>query len=107
MSVSTTAQPIAAPTIPARRVSPKRRNQRRTATIAIAQVAVVLFFLIPIIWMYVASFRPDGDIQSGRFWPHAWTLSNYRQLFSEPTLGRGFVNSVVVSGMSAAVATTA
>jgi ABC-type glycerol-3-phosphate transport system permease component len=107
MSVSTTAPPIAASTIPARRVSAKRRSHRRTARIAVAQVAVVLVFLIPIIWMYVASFRSDGDIQSGRFWPHAWTLSNYRQLLSEPTLGRGFVNSVVVSGTSAAIATTA
>jgi ABC-type glycerol-3-phosphate transport system permease component len=78
MSVSTTAPPIVAPTIPARRVSSRRRSHRRTARIAIAQVGVVLVFLIPIVWMYVASFRPDGDIQSGRFWPHAWTLSNYR-----------------------------
>ncbi|HEY3088886.1 MAG TPA: carbohydrate ABC transporter permease [Jatrophihabitantaceae bacterium] len=106
MTVSTSAPPGAARTS-ARRLHSTRRSRRRTAAIAIAQVAVVLAFLIPIIWMYVASFRPDGDIQTGRLWPHAWTLRNYRQLLSEPTLARGFVNSVVVSSTSAAIATSA
>jgi ABC-type glycerol-3-phosphate transport system permease component len=107
VSLSTSAPPRTAPIATAPRKRSNRHETRRTALIAIAQIAVVCVFLIPIIWMYVASFRPDIDIQTGRLWPQAWTLDNYRQLFAEPTLARGFVNSVVVAVTSAAISTTA
>jgi ABC-type glycerol-3-phosphate transport system permease component len=82
-------------------------RQPRILGIALLQLSVAFLFLIPIIWMYVAAFRPDADIGTGRLFPHALTLVNFRHLFADPTVVRGFVNSLIVASVSAAVSTTA
>jgi ABC-type glycerol-3-phosphate transport system permease component len=82
-------------------------NHRRALGIAAAQLAVTFVLLIPIIWMYVAAFRPDSDIGSGRLIPHTLTLENFRKLFSDATVIHGFVNSLIVASLSALVSTSA
>jgi ABC-type glycerol-3-phosphate transport system permease component len=57
--------------------------------------------------MYVAAFRPDADIDTGRLFPHALTLTNFRNLFHGPSVVHGFFNSLIVASVSAAVSTAA
>jgi ABC-type glycerol-3-phosphate transport system permease component len=83
------------------------RVEPRVIGFAFIQLAVAFVFLIPIIWMYVAAFRPDSDIGTGRFLPHALTLVNFRHLFANPSVVHGFFNSLIVASVSAAVSTTA
>jgi ABC-type glycerol-3-phosphate transport system permease component len=75
--------------------------------IAAAQLAVTFVLLIPIIWMYVAAFRPDSDIGTGRLIPHSLTLANFRKLFADATVVHGFFNSLIVASLSAVVSTAA
>jgi ABC-type glycerol-3-phosphate transport system permease component len=85
----------------------RRVPEPRVLGLALVQLAVALVFLIPIIWMYVASFRTDADIGTGRLFPHTLTLENFRHLFANPTVVHGFFNSLIVASVSAAVSTAA
>ncbi len=62
----------------------------------------MLFVLFPIVWLAQMSFRPDADILGYQllFEP---TLAHYRALVESKFL-RSFVNSVVASSVSTAVA---
>jgi ABC-type glycerol-3-phosphate transport system permease component len=82
-------------------------RERRILGVALVQLAVALVFLIPIIWMYLGAFRTDADIGSGSLFPHTLTLENFRKLFANPSVVRGFFNSLIVASVSAAVSTTA
>ena len=97
------------PTVIARRAARQitRTREPRVLGVAAIQLAVAFVFLIPIIWMYVGAFRTDADIGSGSLVPHTLTLENFRKLFSNPSVVRGFFNSLIVASISAAVSTAA
>ncbi len=65
-----------------------------------ALVAVSVLVLIPLVVLFVASFRPDGllPFDSGDI-----TLENYSELASTGTTGRLFFNTLVYAGGSLAV----
>ena len=83
------------------------RARRRTFGVAAAQLAVVLILLAPIIWMYVAAFRPDLDIRSGRLLPRSLTFGNFTALFGYDVVKTAFVNSVLVAAAVSVVTTCA
>jgi multiple sugar transport system permease protein len=58
-----------------------------------------LLMIFPLIWMIVSSFKPSLEVISVefRFFPKIWTLRNYSRVFREVQIGRGYVNSIVVS----------
>lgn len=65
-------------------------------------LAVLLLVLFPFLWLLQMSFRPSQDI-FGYDLLFAPTLDNYRSLWSG-NFPRSFVNSVVTSGVSTALA---
>ena len=56
--------------------------------------------LLPFLWVVLSSLKPHDELYSKHltFWPHAWTLKNYTQMF-ERMVGFGlyYRNSVLVS----------
>ncbi len=70
-------------------------------------------FLIPIYWMVVSSFRPQGELFSNmtNLSPTTVTLDNYVRLFQEQPYARWFFNSVTQSlgfaGLTVALCTMA
>ena len=56
-------------------------------------------FLIPIYWMVVSSFRPQGELFADitNLSPTDLTLDNYVRLFQEQPYARWFFNSVTQS----------
>jgi ABC-type glycerol-3-phosphate transport system permease component len=90
-----------------RRLRLVSRIPRRVFWLALVQLSVAFIFLIPVVWMYLAAFRPDADIGSGRLIPHTLTLANFRALFATPSVVHGFFNSLIVASISAAVSTIA
>jgi ABC-type glycerol-3-phosphate transport system permease component len=77
----------------------------RTVALAVAQLAVLVIVLLPILWLYVAALRTNGDIRSGRLLPGGLTLANFGHLFSATGFPRAFVNSTLVA-LSVAMVTT-
>lgn len=86
----------------------------RAATITAASwtaVAVLLavFFVFPLIWLVVATFKLHEDLF--RFLlvpsdPTRLTVSNYVQLFTQEPIMQWLVNSMLISGVGAAVQVT-
>lgn len=62
-------------------------------------VLVCLFFLLPLAWIILSSFKSNQEIFKVPFqWlPTHWMWSNYSDAFQAVPLGRYFVNSIVVS----------
>lgn len=73
---------------------------------------ITLVFLVPFIWMFFGSFRPDSEIISSvkplsvqTFWPSQWTLNNYADVLGITmegkmlglNAGRSLLNSAIVS----------
>jgi ABC-type glycerol-3-phosphate transport system permease component len=62
-------------------------------------LVISVVFLIPIYWMVVSSFRPQGELFTNmtNLVPSGLTLDNYIRLFQEQPYARWFFNSVTQS----------
>ena len=58
-----------------------------------------LFFILPLLWMVVTSFKPANEWLDSNWIPHAPTLDNFTSIFRDPTLPvrRWFLNSFVIA----------
>ncbi|MEO5876417.1 MAG: carbohydrate ABC transporter permease [Streptosporangiaceae bacterium] len=65
---------------------------------------VVLYALIPVLWIVSLSFKDPGSITDGSFIPRKWTWANYRGIFDNDDFVRGLVNSIGIGLISTAVA---
>jgi ABC-type glycerol-3-phosphate transport system permease component len=74
--------------------------------LAPAQTGAVLLLLAPIVWLYVASFRTNLDIESGALIPATFTVDNFGRLFAQPIMLSALRNSFLVATSSALVTTT-
>ena len=67
---------------------------------SIAILMVVLYALIPVIWIASLSFKPPADIGDGKFIPETVTLDNYDQIFSTNLFNAALVNSIGIASIS-------
>jgi ABC-type glycerol-3-phosphate transport system permease component len=84
------------------------RSQRRMTGIALVILFIVLafVFVLPLYWMVISSFRPQGMIfaEALNLVPSYVSLDSYQRLFTEQPYGRWFLNSIVQTGGFATVA---
>src|SRR5215211_5159873 len=87
-----------------------RRGTREYGLWSISIVFVLVFALIPVIWIISLSLKTPGTVTDGRFLPAAghWTLKNYKVLFeggfdNSPFL-HPLVNSIAIALISTAIA---
>ena len=85
-------------------VRSRRRVGRAHPFVAAAQVVVVVVLLLPMIWLYVGSFRTPLDLANGSVVPHSFTVDNFRAVFAQGFL-TALRNSLVVS-LSVSLVTT-
>jgi multiple sugar transport system permease protein len=78
-------------------------NTKRSATSGwLLYTVVTLGFIAvvtPFVWMILGSFKNPGELLQvpPTWWPKAWTLDNYRTLFTKQSFPRYFLNSVIVA----------
>src|SRR3954447_15861679 len=62
-------------------------------------VAAAAVSLGPLLWMVSVSFMAPGEASNTPppLLPHEATLANYRQLFEQTGMGRGFFNSLFLA----------
>jgi len=60
-----------------------------------------LFFLLPLIWMFVTAIKPFQEQLQPNWIPQEPTLGNFRDIFTDPTLPtvRWFFNSVLIASI--------
>jgi multiple sugar transport system permease protein len=65
---------------------------------------VVVYALIPVIWIASLSFKTPATLTDGRFIPRGWTLENYRTIFKTDQFVRALGNSIGIALISTAIA---
>ena len=72
------------------------------SAVQIVLVAVALFWLLPVLGLFVASLRPESDNTSSGWWtvldaPARLTASNYGRLLADASIMRSVVNTVLIT----------
>lgn len=72
----------------------------------VAGIAIVLYSLFPLVWMLSLSAKPPSDIVSGtpKFLPTAWSLDNYKEVFSQSLFTRALINSIGIALIATVIA---
>jgi ABC-type glycerol-3-phosphate transport system permease component len=70
-----------------------------TAVLYVALVLAGLFFVVPVLWTVVSSFKPENAIQSypPRWIPDPFTIDSYRTVLSSYPYLRWMLNSIIIS----------
>jgi multiple sugar transport system permease protein len=87
-----------------------QRGTREYAFWSIVIALVLIFALIPVIWIMSLSFKTPESVTDGRFIPAHWTLDNYKVLFQGGINNSPFIkpliNSIVIASISTLIAIT-
>lgn len=85
-----------------------QRGTREYAFWSIAIALVLIFALIPVVWIMALSLKTPASVADGRFLPAHWTLDNYKVLFeggiSNSPFLKPLINSIVIALISTVVA---
>jgi multiple sugar transport system permease protein len=86
------------------------RGTREYALWSIAIALVLIFALVPVVWIISLSFKTPETVADGRFLPANWTLDNYKVLFeggiSDSPFLKPLINSIVIAVISTLIAIT-
>src|SRR5204862_5566697 len=78
-----------------------RRGTREYATWSIGLLLVLIFALLPVIWILSLSLKTPETVGDGRFYPKHFTLDNYKTLFDGGFTNSPFlhplINSIVIA----------
>jgi multiple sugar transport system permease protein len=74
-------------------------NRRLTPTSAIGFAVILVWCLLPVVWILMLSFKPQTETQAGspQFLPKDWTTDNYSTIFDDPSFRRALINSFGIS----------
>jgi multiple sugar transport system permease protein len=69
----------------------------RKAGWALIDLLVIIYALIPVLWIASLSVKPASSVNDGRFIPQEWTLENYRGIFATNEFIRALFNSIGIA----------
>jgi multiple sugar transport system permease protein len=72
----------------------------------VALTGLLAFVLGPMYWIAVTAFKSENQVvmRDNDLWPTPWTLDQFGALFTEQPFGRWYLNTLMVSAASTAVA---
>ncbi|WP_375598102.1 carbohydrate ABC transporter permease [Devosia sp. Naph2] len=75
-------------------------DRKRPVDVALDILTVLLLglILLPIIWVFIASIRPDADIMSRSPFPSQVTFDHFREIFARADFMIALRNSLIVGG---------
>jgi multiple sugar transport system permease protein len=77
----------------------------------VADIVIVVYALVPVLWIVSLSFKPLDSIYDGRFIPAEFTWSNYQQIFRLTPFVSALRNSIgialIATGLSVVIGTLA
>ena len=65
---------------------------------------VVIFALIPVLWIASLSFKTTATLTDGNFVPREWTWENYKTIFQTDQFVRALINSIGIALISTLIA---
>ncbi len=79
-------------------------RSRQVGGWSLAIIVVVVVSLVPVVWIVMLSLKTPATATDGSFIPHAWTLSNYKDIFNTSTFTSALRNSIGIALISTALA---
>jgi multiple sugar transport system permease protein len=77
---------------------------RRTARWAVINTLVVVYALVPVLWILSLSLKPTSTVRDGKLIPSSVTLDNYRGIFRGDVFTSALVNSIGIALIATAIA---
>ncbi|RPA65134.1 carbohydrate ABC transporter permease [Gordonia oryzae] len=71
---------------------------------AIANLLVILYAIIPLLWILSLSFKPASSVTDGSFIPKEWTWDNYSSIFSTSAFTSALINSIGIGLITTVIA---
>ena len=79
------------------------RNRSQNVLLDALTVVAVGLLLLPIIWVFVASVKPDQDIMSGSLFSASFTLKHFQSILARTDFLIALKNSLIVGAVTAVV----
>jgi multiple sugar transport system permease protein len=77
---------------------------RRTVSWGAANLLVLLYAFVPVVWIVSLSVKSAGTLNDGNFWPRAFSFDNYTAIFENDDFVRALVNSIGICLIATVVA---
>jgi multiple sugar transport system permease protein len=77
---------------------------RRTAIWAVIDTVVVVYALLPVLWILSLSLKPTSTVKDGKLIPSSVTLANYRGIFRGDFFSSALINSVGIGLITTVIA---
>ncbi|CDO90040.1 sugar ABC transporter permease [Mycobacterium triplex] len=77
---------------------------RRTAMWVAIDAVVVVYALLPVLWILSLSLKPTSTVRDGKLIPSSVTLENYRGIFRGDVFTSALVNSIGIALIATAIA---
>ncbi|MDO9378946.1 MAG: carbohydrate ABC transporter permease [Nocardioidaceae bacterium] len=65
-----------------------------------ANLIVLVYAFIPVLWIVSLSLKDTGTLNDGKFWPSSPTRDSYSQIFNNPDFLRALVNSIGICAIA-------
>jgi multiple sugar transport system permease protein len=69
-----------------------------------ANLIVLLYAFIPVLWIISLSLKTPGTLNDGNFWPRAVSGDNYTAIFKNNDFVRSLINSIGICAISTVIA---
>ncbi|SFB51580.1 carbohydrate ABC transporter membrane protein 2, CUT1 family [Amycolatopsis marina] len=76
----------------------------RTGRWALIDIVVVVYALVPVLWIASLSFKTKDTLADGNFIPSEWTLQNYADIFATDEFIRPLINSIGIAIIATVIA---
>ena len=77
---------------------------RRTALWVIVDTLVLVYALLPVLWILSLSLKPTSTVKDGKLIPSSLTFDNYRGIFRGDFFSSALINSVGVGVLTTGIA---
>jgi multiple sugar transport system permease protein len=82
----------------------ERLGARRAAAWVIVDAMVLVYALLPVLWILSLSLKPTSTVKDGRLIPSSPTLDNYRGIFRGDFFSSALINSVGIGSITTVIA---
>jgi trehalose/maltose transport system permease protein len=80
------------------------RGARRATVWAVVDTVVVIYAVLPVLWILSLSLKPTSTIKDGKLIPSSITLDNYRGIFRGDLFSSALINSIGIGLLTTAIA---
>ncbi|MCH5643666.1 MULTISPECIES: carbohydrate ABC transporter permease [unclassified Gordonia (in: high G+C Gram-positive bacteria)] len=81
-----------------------KHSAKSKAWWSIANILVILYAVIPLLWIISLSFKSPATVLDGNFIPQEWTLENYKGIFDTSSFTSALRNSIGIGLITTLIA---